>query len=48
MFRGREIAHKELGIALLDRVVSEASDLAIVELESKVEGRSMILVLAPK
>ncbi len=48
MFRGREIAHKELGIALLDRVVEESSELAIVEQESKLEGRSMILVLAPK
>lgn len=47
-FRGREIAYKGLGSALLERVVEEASDFAVVEQTLKLEGRHMIMVLAPK
>ena len=47
-FRGREMAHQELGIRLLDRVRDEAATIAKVEAEPKLEGRQMIMVLAPR
>jgi len=47
-FRGREMAHQELGMQLLNKVKSETLDLAKVEAEPKLEGRQMIMVLAPR
>ena len=47
-FRGREMAHQELGMALLNRVKDEVEDVAKVELYPKMEGRQMIMVLAPR
>ncbi len=47
-FRGREMAHKELGRDLLDRVVKDAEKVSKVELAPKFEGRQMIMILAPK
>lgn len=47
MFRGREMSHRELGKALLDRVVAKMEPLAQVESAPKMEGRTMTLVLAP-
>jgi translation initiation factor IF-3 len=47
-FRGREITHPELGRALLERVIEEMSDLATVETGPRMEGRTMIAILAPK
>jgi translation initiation factor IF-3 len=47
-FRGREMAHQELGIKLLDRVKEETSPLAKVEAEPRLEGRQMTMVLAPR
>lgn len=47
-FRGREMAHQELGFLLLKRVKEETVELAKVELEPKLEGRQMIMVLAPR
>lgn len=47
-FRGREITHKELGVALLDRFIKATEDLAKVESKPKMEGRNMILMLGPK
>ncbi len=47
-FRGREMAHQDLGLKLLDRVRSEVSTLAKVEQEPKLEGRQMVMVLAPR
>jgi translation initiation factor IF-3 len=47
-FRGREMAHQELGIQLLERVKSDVQTLAKVEQEPKFEGRQMIMVLAPR
>ena len=46
-FRGREMAHQELGVRLLDRVREETSEIAKVEAEPKLEGRQMVMVLAP-
>jgi translation initiation factor IF-3 len=47
-FRGREMAHQELGFRLLERVKSETGTIAKVEAEPSMEGRQMIMVLAPK
>ncbi|MCI0465630.1 MAG: translation initiation factor IF-3, partial [Beijerinckiaceae bacterium] len=47
-FRGREMAHQELGYRLLERVKSETGAIAKVESEPSMEGRQMIMVLAPK
>lgn len=46
-FRGREMAHQELGMQLLQRVKAEMAEVAKVEFEPKLEGRQMIMVLAP-
>ena len=47
MFRGREITHPELGQELCERFAQELSGLAKVEKAAKVEGRNMIMILAP-
>lgn len=46
-FRGREMAHQELGMQLLKRVEEDLQDLANVELRPKMEGRQLTMVLAP-
>ena len=47
-FRGREMAHQELGFRVLERVKAETATFAKIELEPSMEGRQMIMVLAPK
>ncbi len=47
-FRGREMAHQDLGLKLLDRVKAETAEIAKVEAEPSLEGRQMIMVLAPR
>ncbi|NLV55788.1 MAG: translation initiation factor IF-3 [Acidimicrobiales bacterium] len=47
MFRGREMAHPELGKKILDHVAEEVAHLARVEVYPKLDGRNMIMVLAP-
>ena len=47
-FRGREITHQELGMRMLERIRDELADVALVEHMPKLEGRQMIMVLAPK
>ena len=47
-FRGRELAHPEIGRKLLDRIREEAEELAKIESMAKMEGRQMIMVMAPK
>jgi translation initiation factor IF-3 len=47
-FRGREMAHQELGAQLLDRVRDEVDEFAKVEAEPRLEGRQMVMVLAPR
>ena len=48
LFRGRELAHMDLGQEVLQRVIEETADVAVVEQEARREGRVMIMVLAPK
>ena len=47
MFRGREMAHTELGRKILERLVSDLEGVATVESEPKQDGRNMIMVIAP-
>ena len=47
IFRGRELAHKELGAKIINRAVEDLSDVAQVEVPHRHEGRSIVLVLAP-
>lgn len=48
MFRGREIHHSELGLKILQRVVVDTEELAVVEQQPKLEGRNMIMILVPR
>ncbi len=47
-FRGREMAHQYLGMDLLKKVQAEVDDIAKVELSPKMEGRQMVMVMAPR
>jgi len=46
-FRGREITHQEIGMALLNKIRDELADIIIVEQFPKLEGRQMIMMIAP-
>lgn len=46
-FRGREMAHQELGMKLLNRVEEDLKEYGVVEQRPKFEGRQMVMVLAP-
>jgi translation initiation factor IF-3 len=48
MFRGRQIAHPELGHAVVERVATELSDVAKIESAAKMEGKQLTMILAPK
>mgnify|MGYP001567181940 CR=1 FL=1 len=47
-FRGREMAHQEFGVRLLERIKAELDPYGVVEQFPKMEGRQMIMVLSPK
>jgi len=47
-FRGREMAHRELGAAMLKRVEGDLADLITVEQYPRMEGRQMVMMIAPK
>lgn len=47
-FRGREMAHQEIGMRVLERVRDDLLELAVVEAMPKLEGRQMVMVLSPK
>ena len=47
-FRGREMAHQELGMNLLNRVRDDTAEIAKIEAYPRLEGRQMLMVLAPK
>jgi len=46
-FRGREMAHRDLGLKLLQRVEGDLEEYGVVEQHPKLEGRQMVMVLAP-
>lgn len=47
MFRGREMAHPERGLDILERLTQELEDQAVIEVQPKLEGRNMFMLLAP-
>ncbi|MCC7287762.1 MAG: translation initiation factor IF-3 [Burkholderiaceae bacterium] len=47
-FRGREMAHQEFGVRLLERVRNDLDELAVVEQMPRLEGRQMVMVVAPR
>lgn len=47
-FRGREMAHQQLGMEVMNRVADEVGETAKIEARPKLEGRQMIMVIAPK
>ena len=47
-FRGREIAHQDIGKEIFTNIREELEELSVIELEPKFEGRQMIMVLGPK
>lgn len=47
-YRGREMAHRELGMDVLKRIEKDLEELALVEQFPKMEGRQMVMVMAPK
>lgn len=48
IFRGREIAHANLGREVLERLAQRVADIGVVERPPKIEGRNMIMILSPK
>ena len=48
MFRGRQVAHPELGKDVLDRVSADLADIGKIEADAKLEGKNMTMILAPK
>ena len=47
MFRGREVSHPELGMKILEDLAEQVSSVAKVEAAPKLDGRNMVMVLAP-
>jgi len=47
MFRGREITHRELGTQIIDDVMSDTKDIAIVDQQVRLEGKTMFIILGP-
>lgn len=48
MFRGRELSHPELGEVLLNKMAAQLKEKAVVERQPKLEGKNMIMIVAPK
>lgn len=47
-FRGREITHNEIGMELMHRIIEDSSEIAKVELEPKMDGRQILMILLPR
>ncbi len=47
-FRGREMAHQEIGMRLIERIKADLEEHGVVEQFPKMEGRQMVMVLGPK
>ncbi|MEW6616594.1 MAG: translation initiation factor IF-3 [Thermodesulfobacteriota bacterium] len=48
VFKGREIAYREMGVNILNKIAEEVKDMGVVEQQPKLEGRNMAIVIAPK
>ncbi len=47
-FRGREVAHQDVGMKIMERLQKDTEELAVVEQQAKREGRQLLMVLSPK
>jgi len=47
-FKGREIVHREFGQKVLERIAEQTEEIAVIEQEAKQEGRTLVMILAPK
>ena len=47
-FRGREMAHQEIGMKLMERIEVDMEEMATVEMRPKMEGRQMTMIIAPR
>lgn len=47
VFKGREITHTDLGMGMLNRVAAELKEVAVIETQPKLEGRTMLMVVSP-
>ncbi|MFC3908804.1 translation initiation factor IF-3 [Legionella dresdenensis] len=47
-FRGREMAHQEIGMRIMDRLIQDTAEFAVVEQQAKREGRQLVMILSPK
>lgn len=47
-YRGREMAHQELGMAMMKRIETDLAELGVVEQHPKMEGRQLLMIMAPK
>jgi len=47
-FKGREIVHREFGLKVLERIAEQTEEIAVIEQEAKQEGRTLVMILAPK
>ena len=47
MFRGREMAHPDQGLSILERLADDLKDVAVIENAPKMEGRNMHMLIAP-
>ena len=47
-YKGREMAHQEIGMQMIDRIKTDLVELAVVEQHARMEGRQAVMVLAPK
>lgn len=48
MFRGRQVTHPELGKAVIDKLADRLKDIAVIERAARLEGRNMIMIMAPR
>ncbi|CAH2031527.1 translation initiation factor IF-3 [Trichlorobacter ammonificans] len=48
VFRGREITHQDIGRAVIERFASELADVGVVEVQPRVDGRQLFMIIAPK
>jgi translation initiation factor IF-3 len=48
VFRGREITHQDIGRAVIEKFASELADIAVVEVQPRIDGRQMFMIVAPK
>jgi len=47
-FRGREMAHQEIGMKIMERLIQDTAEFAVIEQHAKREGRQLLMVLSPK